>query len=913
MHPTPLKRFTRLNRLNRRFTLTIKMLIATLAIGVAVWLAVDHVHNNNVKELFQKQLSEKLETDAENDRIVFDQYIRSYQDVVKQFTLQKNLLVDYMEKRHAMGWPDRPEGVVIYRRTPTPWFPGRSALRNIVNIEYILLIDTTGKVKELYTDSSAPPPKDLLEPAEILQKLSHNQSFMTLLGSYPFVLSAGPVRNDKGIELGTILVASRLDDEFFLSSHKDFHGNNVVALLEGEQPKVLVSNRPDLVPSGTTLEELKKKYLVAGKSFFDYGSSDLLVRLVSLKPKSEVDALTGAIISRNRRQIAITALVFILSFTAVMYAMSRYVRLFTTDMIDFSNDVLGIRLEGSQKGDEFVIVRDTFLTLAREIVETRDTVRRLTAEALNESEERFRKIFEDSPVGMAVKSLDLHFVKVNATLCRILGYTEDELKGKKITDVTHPDDIEKESIYTMKLEKGEIDHFNTEKRYIKKNGAIVWIKLTSSAMRGESGEILYYLAVLEDIMERKIAEEQIKSLARFPGENPYPVLRVDPEGYIIYSNGASNSLLDAWSVKQGMPLPGLLRAPVKDSVLAGSLRITELTAGELTYQFVVTPVLDSGYVNLYGQDITALKNTGAMLKVRQAEVEKINAGLEERVREEVMKNRQKDLIMFQQSRLAAMGEMIGHIAHQWRQPLTALSVILFSLKDSYNHDELHKEEFDLFVTQAGSLINKMSTTIDDFRNFFKPSRQKETFLLNKVLKDTLSLVSATFKNSNVNVRFHDDGDVTIYGFPSEYSQVILNLIGNARDAIIGQGISGGLITIDYSDSDSYAVARIKDNGGGIPESIIGEIFDPYFTTKEQGKGTGLGLYMSKVIIEEHMKGRIEVENMDGGAEFRVITPKQPKLQATGTADTANASNTADNAETTDISDTAGTAQNTKAG
>lgn len=895
MNPTSPKPFTRLRRLrlvNRRFTLTIKMLVATLAMGVAVWLLVDHVHNNNLKELFQKQLSEKLEMDAEDDRIVFDQYIRSYQDVVKHFTLQKNLLVDYMEKRHAMGWPDQPEGVVIYRGTPTPWFPGRSAIRSIVNIEYILLIDTTGRVKELYTDSTAPPPKGLLEPAEIMQKLSHNQSFMTMLGSYPFVLSAGPVRNDKGIELGTILVASQLDDEFFLSSHKDFRGNNVVALLEGEKPHVLVSNRPDLVPAGTTLEELKKKYLVAGKSFFDYGSSDLLVRLVSLKPKSEVDALTGAIISRNRRQIAMTALVFILSFTAVIYAMSRYVRLFTTDMIAFSNDILGIRLEGSQKGDEFVILRDTFMTLAGEIVETRDAVRRLTEEALNESEERFRKVFEESPVGMAIKSLDMHFVKVNATLCRILGYTEGELKDRKTTDITHPDDIEKESIYTMKLEKGEIDHFSTEKRYIKKNGAIVWIRLTSSAMRGESGEILYYLAVLEDIMERKIAEEQIKSLARFPGENPYPVLRVDPDGYIIYSNGASNSLLNTWSVKQGMPIPDMLRAPVKDSVLAGLLRITELTVGELTYRFIVTPVPDSGYVNLYGQDITALKKTEAMLKIRQEEVEKINAGLEKRVQEEVMKNRQKDLIMLQQSRLAAMGEMIGHIAHQWRQPLTALSIILFNLKDSYYHDELHRKEFDLFITQTGSLIKKMSATIDDFRNFFKPSRQKENFLLNKVLKDTLSLVSATFKNSNVTVRFHEDGDVTIYGYPSEYSQVILNLIGNARDAIIERDITGGVITIDYSDSDSYAVATIKDNGGGIPEGIIGEIFDPYFTTKEQGKGTGLGLYMSKMIIEEHMKGRIEVENTDGGAEFRVITPKQPKLQANNTSDTANASNVA---------------------
>jgi signal transduction histidine kinase len=240
----------------------------------------------------------------------------------------------------------------------------------------------------------------------------------------------------------------------------------------------------------------------------------------------------------------------------------------------------------------------------------------------------------------------------------------------------------------------------------------------------------------------------------------------------------------------------------------------------------------------------------------------------------VEKSRQKDFIMMHQSRLAAMGEMIGNIAHQWKQPLNALIFLLYNIKDHYESNELTEKTLDKLVEEGDKMIRRMSDTIDDFRNFFRPNKQKEVFNVNKIIKDSLSLVDASLRFNNISITLNEEEEITVWGFANEYSQVILNVLNNAKDAIVFRGVDGE-IKIDIFHKQNFNVLKIKDNGGGIPEKIRNRIFDPYFTTKEEGKGTGIGLYMSKVIIEEHMDGCLEVQNDNGGAEFKIITPVVP--------------------------------------
>ncbi|MDP2878588.1 MAG: ATP-binding protein [Sulfuricella sp.] len=258
------------------------------------------------------------------------------------------------------------------------------------------------------------------------------------------------------------------------------------------------------------------------------------------------------------------------------------------------------------------------------------------------------------------------------------------------------------------------------------------------------------------------------------------------------------------------------------------------------------------------------------VRERTEELKQLNETLEQRVQDEGIKNREKDHMLIRQSRLAAMGEMIGNIAHQWRQPLNALSLLLANIKDAYEFNELDRAYLDDSVAKGGQLIQKMSSTIDDFRNFFKPDREKQPFSLEKAVRDALSVVEASFRSGNIAVELKMERDATAMGFPNEYAQVVANILGNARDAIRERQVRDGKVEIVIGADDAYAYVAIRDNGGGIPEDVVEKIFDPYFTTRE--KGTGIGLYMSKMIIETNMNGRIEARNTGEGAEFRIVVP-----------------------------------------
>jgi C4-dicarboxylate-specific signal transduction histidine kinase len=258
------------------------------------------------------------------------------------------------------------------------------------------------------------------------------------------------------------------------------------------------------------------------------------------------------------------------------------------------------------------------------------------------------------------------------------------------------------------------------------------------------------------------------------------------------------------------------------------------------------------------------------LKNTFAQLQELNATLDHRVQEEVSKNLQQERLLIQQSRLAVMGEMIGNIAHQWRQPLNALVLLLANMKDAYEYDELDKELLDKSVDAGEKLIQKMSTTIDDFRNFFRPNKAKEDFRFEKAIQSTLDLIKTGLDNHRITAHVEADHEVQAKGFPNEFSQVLLNVLNNAKDAILERNIDDGRIDISMGSADDKAWIGIKDNAGGIPEDIMPKIFDPYFTTKE--KGTGIGLYMSRMIME-HMDGTIEACNIGDGAEFRLTLPK----------------------------------------
>ena len=241
--------------------------------------------------------------------------------------------------------------------------------------------------------------------------------------------------------------------------------------------------------------------------------------------------------------------------------------------------------------------------------------------------------------------------------------------------------------------------------------------------------------------------------------------------------------------------------------------------------------------------------------------------LEQRVTEEIAKGREKDHLLIQQAKLASMGEMIGNIAHQWRQPLNNIGLLIQDLKNAHEFGDLDKEYLNVSIDKAMAIIQSMSVTIDDFRYYFAPQKEPQKFSVAESVIKAISFVDTSFKNSGIDIELDIKDDMTFEGFPNEYSQVLLNLLNNAKDALIERGVKQPKITIRLFRENNGAVLTIRDNGGGIPEDIMDKIFEPYFSTKQQDKGTGIGLYMSKMIIENKGNGKLTAKNTEDGAEF----------------------------------------------
>ena len=248
------------------------------------------------------------------------------------------------------------------------------------------------------------------------------------------------------------------------------------------------------------------------------------------------------------------------------------------------------------------------------------------------------------------------------------------------------------------------------------------------------------------------------------------------------------------------------------------------------------------------------------VKEKTKELQELNDYLEFKIKKEVANSRKKDLLMFQQSKLASLGEMLGNIAHQWRQPLGSLMMIIQSFQTKM---ELGKLSFD-FVEQktkdAVLLAESMSNTLEDFQNFFSPNKDKTLFNIKDCIQHSIDLSKYILINENIKLNLVIADDLKIYGFYNELSHVVLNMISNSKDAL--KTIEKQkVVKIVIKEYKNHARINVYDNGGGIDNEVLPHIFEPYYTTKYKSAGTGIGLYMSKQIIEKHMNGNIKCKNV----------------------------------------------------
>jgi PAS domain S-box-containing protein len=255
------------------------------------------------------------------------------------------------------------------------------------------------------------------------------------------------------------------------------------------------------------------------------------------------------------------------------------------------------------------------------------------------------------------------------------------------------------------------------------------------------------------------------------------------------------------------------------------------------------------------------------------ELQELNQTLELRVSEEIAKNEEKQRVMFWQSRHASLGQMLGNIAHQWRQPLTELNLTIFSIKKAALHEK--KEELAKLYNDSKTIIQNMSNTIDDFTNFFKPDKEKHYFHLSDSINESIQILENLLQSEMIFIQT-DFEDIEVLGICSELSQVMINLIQNSKDAFVENSILIREIDIRTKKEGAFGVIEIEDNAGGIREKDMDRLFEPYFTTKHASHGTGLGLFMSKMICEQGLHGNIDVKSKKGTTTFTIKIPLERK-------------------------------------
>ncbi|MBF0537413.1 MAG: PAS domain S-box protein [Nitrospirae bacterium] len=566
------------------------------------------------------------------------------------------------------------------------------------------------------------------------------------------------------------------------------------------------------------------------------------------------------------------------------------------------------------------------------------TDRKRAEECLVESEGFYRSIFETAGGATLVIEGDSTVTMINDEFETITGYNRKDIEHKKSwTDLVAPKDVDRlRGYYNSRLLYKHVSLKQYETTIINKYGIRKDVYVSFKNIIGSNKCIMSIVDITEHKQASKALEEQAR-LAAFAAEIGNALSRAEDLQELlklctdVVVNKIDASLCSIWlynretnmlviqsssgvytkinSIYKNIPLGryeigviGLNRRPIMtNNILAESFlhdRAWVMREGFVAfggYPLVVEEQL-MGVIAMFCRKrvgefaframVAAADNIAngirrmcveTEIKLKHKELQDLNRRLEQRVAEEILQRQQKEQMLIQQSKMAAMGEMIGAIAHQWRQPLNAVGLIVQDLEDAYEYDEVNKEYIQRAVTDTMKQIQFMSKTIDDFRNFFRPAKEKETFNCLNAINSMLSIVSAQLSNDSIGfkVTAQDEHALFINGFPNEFKQVVLNIINNAKDAIIenrkkpSPANERGLITISVFKENNRIVVIIADNGGGIPEDVIERVFEPYFTTKEQGKGTGIGLYMSKTIIERNMGGRLDVRNVNKGAEFRI--------------------------------------------
>jgi signal transduction histidine kinase len=348
----------------RRIPLTPKVILLTIMVAVISWGALDQVLEERLRSITEVRIDEQLDLQTQDARVRFDNYVNGYSSAI-EITISQNRFIDYMENM----FPAVADGIRHHDELP-PWMPSASVMRRLVRVSYAILMEGSGEVREVYQAIPEPLPQDLLQPDVLLRNLSFNQILMTEIDHIPFVLTAkqivAPGAAHDGQAGAILMFASPLNDDLLVDSQGIAGARDIVVLISEDE--VVAGTRPDLLPKGTLLDEASRDYHIMGKSFFDIGTSDLLIGFAGLIPKTEYESLSEEVLAASRKNRIGLTVAFVILFSLVMSLLTRRIENLTRRVSDFSEKNLGGLPLAPRGGDQLAILDHRFQLLAEEVI-----------------------------------------------------------------------------------------------------------------------------------------------------------------------------------------------------------------------------------------------------------------------------------------------------------------------------------------------------------------------------------------------------------------------------------------------------------------------------------------------------------------------------------------------------------------
>jgi PAS domain S-box-containing protein len=850
-------------RLLRRVPMPVISILVGLAAGLAVWGVLDQIQSRAIKKITGKELQLQLDLQARESLIRFDQYMTNYAATARLLANHRNL-AEYLEP--LFWFPLEEVEPVVYREFHPSWLTDFIERNALSAPSHVLLVDTRGQIREMYQSRNAELPPELSEGvSEHFRDTSEVRAVLTRFDDQPYLLVSDAAEDTGGYEMGSLIILVPVNDAFLAASQRGLSsGRAAVALVDADEQRIVASIDPQVLVPGTQIKEWEDAYLITSQSLPEYEGSDWNLLFATFIPHDSVKKMTSRVRNFERRQRVIAALVYITVFTLVIYLVSARLNKVLKRMSRFSQRALGIQHPGFKPGaNQLVLLEEWIQQFTQLVLRAREDMSRKHESEMRESEALKAAVMEASLDSIVTLSRKGEIIELNPTAQRTLGLSRDQVIGGSFSKLFLTADGRKVFLGLLMdsrraRREGRLPHARGELTARRADGSRLPVEL--SIVPIELDDRLVYTVYMHDITNRKEAEREIKSLARFAGESPNPILRVSPSGLVAYANNASSPLLAAWGIREGQTLPAEWLGEVGEALEGGRYREREAEIDGQVYSLLFAPIRELDYVNIYGRDITA---------VRRAEQE----------------SRQHQAELVHVCRLSTMGEVATGMAHELNQPLSAIVNFANGCSRRLQSNVGERRELVDAMGQITTQAQRASEIIRRLRALVgKQPPIRSRVDLNHLVREVCSFVE--FDTSKMDLAIELDlepGEIPVDVDLVQIEQVLLNLVRNALDALNEVPARTRRLTVRTLLAGEDAEVAVRDTGPGIEPDRLQSLFEPFFTTKDSGMG--MGLPISQTIVENH-GGRIWAEaDPKGGAVFFIRLPvvraARPRLEAVG--------------------------------